>query len=343
MVEALSTHPQWVVPGGVLRLEGDDLPMTVHGPPRVYVGESEARVISASRHRLRFTAPAHPEGGRLGVRIEPGAFGGGDVVVAQSLATGLHIVDSPAFDGLGRLYVTHSGSRGVRVPVPIYRVRADGGRDPVAVELPNPTSMALGPDGAMFVSSRFEGQVYRLTTDDRVEPFASDLGVPTGLAFSRDDDLYVGDRSGSIFRVTPDRRVDVFATLPSSVAAFHLAFGPDDCLYVSAPTLSAHDVIYRISPDRLVDTFCDGLGRPQGLAFDSTGTLYVADALAGASGVYRIAMQGTKPVPELVVASPVVVGLVFDPQGGLILASNDTVWRLDVPLAGYEPSPSATP
>jgi sugar lactone lactonase YvrE len=222
-------------------------------------------------------------------------------------------------------------------------VRADGGRDPVAIELPNPTSLALGPDGAMFVSSRFEGQVYRLTTEDQVEPFASDLGVPTGLAFARNGDLYVGDRSGSIFRVTPDRRVDVFATLPSSVAAFHLAFGPDECLYVSAPTLSAHDVIYRISPDRLVDTFYDGLGRPQGLAFDSTGALYVVDALAGASGVYRIDTSGAAPVAELVVASPVVVGLAFDPQGGLILASGDTIWRLDVPLRPYMPSQPAVP
>ena len=33
-----------------------------------------------------------------------------------------------------------------------------------------------------------------------------------------------------------------------------------------------------------VETFCDGFGRPQGLAFDAEGRLYVVDALAGASG-----------------------------------------------------------
>jgi hypothetical protein len=38
--------------------------------------------------------------------------------------------------------------------------------------------------------------------------------------------------------------------------------------------------------------------------------------------------------PQLVVATPVVVGLAFDPSGGLIVSSNDTVWRLDVPLSG---------
>ena len=65
----------------------------------------------------------------------------------------------------------------------------------------------------------------------------------------------------------PDRRVETFATLPASVAAFHLAFGPDGCLDVAAPTLATHDPIYRITPDRLVDSVYEGFGRPQGLAF----------------------------------------------------------------------------
>ena len=63
--------------------------------------------------------------------------------------------------------------RGTKVPVPIYRVTRDGVREPVAVEIANPTSLALGPDGAMYVSSRFEGTVYRLTTDDQVEVYAT--------------------------------------------------------------------------------------------------------------------------------------------------------------------------
>lgn len=340
---AITCHPRWVVPGGVVRVTGAGLPALPGGPPQVYVGQSQARVLGASSTHLRFAVAASAEDGWLPVRIEPGALDAGEILVARTLSSGLHQVDSPAFDGLGRLYVTHSGSRGVKVPVPIYRLRADGGRDQVPVDLPNPTSMALGPDGAMFVSSRFEGQVYRLSTDDRVDVYASDLGVPTGLAFARDGALFVGDRSGSILRVSRNHDVEVFATLPASVAAFHLAFGPDACLYVCAPTLSAHDVIYRISPERLVDTFCDGFGRPQGLAFDSSGMLYVADALAGASGIYRVDVAGQPPVAELLVATPVVVGLTFDPAGGLIVASNETVWRLDVPLTSPPPAPAITP
>jgi hypothetical protein len=33
-----------------------------------------------------------------------------------------------------------------------------------------------------------------------------------------------------------------------------------------------------------------------------------------------------------VLSAPALVGVAIDPEGGLVLASNDTVWRLDVPL-----------
>jgi magnesium transporter len=68
---------------------------------------------------------------------------------------------------------------------------------------------------------------------------------------------------------------------------------------LSGPPLASHDPIYRITPERLVETFLDGFGRPQGLAFDSQGNLYVVDALAGASSLYRIPRGTANPTPEL--------------------------------------------
>ena len=328
--------PAWAVPGGRVLVEGDQLPVPSDGPPPVHVGLHPSHVTAASRRSLRFVIPAAAEGGTMTIQVGSESAGNlASVDVARLLTTELHQVDSPAFDGLGRLYVTHSGGRGTKVPVPLYRVDRQGVREPVAVEIANPTSLTVGPDGAMYVSSRFEGVVYRLSTDDRVERYAGELGVPTGLAFGPDGTLFVGDRLGSIFRIAPDRSVETFATLPASVAAFHLAFGPDQCLYVAAPTLASHDPVYRITPDRLVDVACDGFGRPQGLAFDRQGRLYVADALAGASGLYRVDVPAGRRAPELVVSAPMLIGVAIDPEGGLVLASNDTIWRLDVDLRPF--------
>jgi hypothetical protein len=103
-------------------------------------------------------------------------------------------------------------------------------------------------------------------------------------------------------------------------------------LYVSAPTFATHDPVYRITPDRLIDVVNDQLGRPQGLAFDSTGQLYIVDALAGGAGLYKIDVSRPKSDAELVLSAPALVGVAFDPEGGVVLASNDSVWRLDVPL-----------
>jgi len=329
---SVSASPGWVVPGGVVHLRGHEFEMRSGAMPAVTVGGVPARVLGASRDHIRFAVPAGTPGGWQPVRVETGGIEAGVILVARSIAEGLHQVDGPAFDGLGRLYVTRSGGRGETVDVPLYRIRADGTREPLALDLPNPTSLALGPDGAMYITSRFEGHIYRVDADDRVELYASDLGVPTGLAFSADGTLFVGDRGGSILRIAPDRTVDTFASVPPSVAAFHLAFGPDDCLYVSAPTLSAHDVVYRVTPDRLVDVVCGGFGRPQGLAFASDGHLYVAEALAGSAGVFRIDISPVDTRPERVASTPVIVGLAFGPDGGLVLAAAETAWRLDVPL-----------
>ena len=60
--------------------------------------------------------------------------------------------------------------------------------------------------------------------------------------------------------------------------------------------------------------------------------LYVVDALVGSAGLYRLDLSTPSRPPELVVSAAALVGVAFDPAGGLILASNDTVWRLDVPL-----------
>jgi sugar lactone lactonase YvrE len=327
-----AVRPGWVVPGARVTVEGSHLPVPPDGPPHVLVGTLDAHVVAASHRALRIVVPTESEGGSTAIRIDELPGESALVEVARPLTTGVHQVDSPAFDRTGRLWLTHSGGRGSKTPVTLYRIGRDGAREPFQVDISNPTSLALGPDGAMYVSSRFEGQVYRVAPDDQVEVYATELGVPTGLAFASDGSLFVGDRSGSILRITADRNVEVFASLPPSVAAFHLAVGPDDCLYVSAPTLATHDVVYRITPDRLVDIVTDKLGRPQGLAFDRTGGLYVVDALAGAAGLFRVDRNDPQAQTELALTAPALVGLAFDPEGGVVLASNESVWHLGVPM-----------
>ena len=292
--------------------------------PAVVVGDQPSRALFASSSKIVVAIPSDLDGGRTPVRLVDVPGETVFVTVGAPWATGLHQVDNPAFDRSGNLFVTYSGSRGQEAPVSIFRVTAAGTREPFASGIVNATSMIFGPDGHLYVSSRFEGAVYRVHPDGTHEQVASDLGVACGLAFDDDGWMYVGDRSGTIFRVR-DGRATPFATLPASVAAFHLAMSPDGELFVSGPTLGSYDHVHRISRSGDVRTVPTPFGRPQGLAFSPDGKLHVVDALAGASGLYRL--DDADGAPQLVVSGSALVGVAFGPNGELVVASNETVYR----------------
>lgn len=330
-----SVRPLWAVENGLVRIEGDGFPLEP-ALPQVRIGPDRARLRHASPSDLTVIVPEGLEGGTTAIRIDELPGETTFVEVGTPFVTGVHQVDNPAYDRHGNLFATFSGSRGQQAPVSIFIVRPNGTREPFVTDVPNPTSLAFDREGRLYVSSRFDGSVYRIEADGRPTLYANELGVACGLAFGPDGALYVGDRSGSILRVESNGRARAFASLPSSVAAFHLAFGPDDHLYVTGPTLSTNDVVYRVAPDGTPLAWCRGLGRPQGVAFDAAGHLFVVDALAGASGVYRVRLDAPDE-PDLMLAGGALIGLAFDPHGGIALAASETIYRLAVGIRGLLP------
>ena len=247
-----SVRPLWAIEGGRVTLEGDGFAIDPVAP-QVRVGAQPARLASASGTTLSVIIPEGLEGGSTAVRIDelPGetAF----VEIGTPLVTGVHHVDSPAYDRHGNLYVTFSGSRGQQAPVSIFIVRQDGTREPFVSDVPNPTSLAFDRDGRLYVSSRFDGSVYRVEADGRASLYASNLGVACGLAFGPDGALFVGDRSGTVLRVDESGRAQTFATLPANPGAGAMAIITDG----SGANYGAHGG----GGDKQVAVMCDGSGR----------------------------------------------------------------------------------
>src|SRR5882762_9435762 len=82
---------------------------------------------------------------------------------------------------------------------------------PFVTSLVNPTGLALGAKGDLFVSCRHDGTIYRVTPDGRSEQWIEGMGIATGIAFDPKGNLFVGDRSGTIFKISPEREIFVFA------------------------------------------------------------------------------------------------------------------------------------
>jgi sugar lactone lactonase YvrE len=315
--------PLRVIEGGRLWLRGSGFPVPTAQEDLCTIGGVTARAVFAAGDRLAVEVPFGLEGGRTEVKVPWLAGATLFVDIGVPLATGLHQVDNPAIDRAGRVHVTYSGSRGQQSPVSIFRVSHAGRpREPFVTGIVNATSMAFGPDGHLYVSSRFDGTVYRVFDDGRHEVMASDLGLACGLAFAPDGTLFVGDRSGTIFHIDGKGRTETLVALPASVAAFHLAMGPDEWLYVTGPTLATYDRIYRVSMDGRVETVDDTFGRPQGIAFDADGILHVVEALAGSAGIYQLRASGK----TLITSGPRLVGLAFGTEGRLVVSNSDTVY-----------------
>jgi sugar lactone lactonase YvrE len=211
----------------------------------------------------------------------------------------------------------------------VFRVASDGAKEAFLSDIVNATGLAFDARGVLHVSSRFDGVVYRVHADRSLDTVARDLGAACGIAFGSDGTMFVGDRSGTIFRLGSSGREIPFVSLPPSMAAFHLAMGPDDTLYVTGPTFASCDHVYKVDRHGNVGILSSEFGRPQGMAVDADGTLYVVDALAGSAGLFRVRANQAR---ELVVAAPSMVGVAFDPAGGVVVASNETAYRLDVGL-----------
>jgi len=324
-------EPQCALPGGEVRILGRGLRPKELRRPDVRFGEVDGSVVISSDQFIVARVPEGASSGNVVVSSNGHVSNSRPVHVAVPIADNLHPVANPAVDSEGNIYVTFSGSRGQKVPVAIYRIDDSYTARPFVVEMMNPTGLALGGDGSLYVSSRYDGTVYRVAKNGAMTSYAEGMGIATGIAFDREGNLYVGDRSGTIFKIGRDRQIFVFATIEPSVAAYHLAFDDAGNLYVTGPTTSSFDAVYQVDPQGHVEVFYRGLGRPQGLGFDSKGNLYVAASLHGRRGIVKITADRKA---SLAVSGQNLVGLAFAPGKSLILATNNGLHHLDWGIAG---------
>jgi IPT/TIG domain len=327
-------QPEAAITGGELYIRGKSLTsVTAADRPRVTIGDVAAPIVIGSTSLVIVKVPEGASAGEVVVGNGKQLSEAWSCDIGLQIAENLHPVTSPAVDSIGNIYTTFSGSRGQKVPVAVCRVDLNFNVTPFVNDMMNATAIAVGRDGFIYISSRFDGVVYQVSPNGNMSVFVEGMGVATGLAFDDENNLYVGDRSGTIFKISPSRQIFVFATIEPSISAYHLAWGPDQHLYVSGPTTSSFDSIYRVAHNGDVDVFYRGLGRPQGMAFDAEGNLYSAASHMGRKGVVKITPDREV---NLFVSGPGIVGLAFSPSRAMIVSTTNAIFRVDVGVRGAQ-------
>lgn len=321
--------PPAAIAGGELQIRGKGFVKADR--PRVTIGDVAAPIIIGSDSFVIARVPEGATAGELVIENGEQSSESWACDIGVPIADSLHPVTNPAIDSFGNIYTTFSGSRGQKVPVAVYKVDLNFTMKPFINDLMNATALAFDSEGMLYISSRYDGFIYQVTPNGSMSTYVEGMGVATGIAFDSKGNLYVGDRSGTIFKISPNRQIFVFATLEPSIAAYHLAFGPDDWLYVTGPTTSSFDAVHRISQEGEVEVFYRGLGRPQGMAFDDQARLYVASSLSGRKGIVRIYPDQRA---DLFVSGPGVVGLAFTPSRAMVIATTNALYRVDVGIRG---------
>jgi hypothetical protein len=328
-IEAVA--PACALPGGEVRIIGKSLRPPELRRPSVHFGDLEGSVLISSDEFVVARVPEGAASGPVVVGTNGHVSNPHSIKVAVPVADNLHPVTNPALDREGNIFVTFSGSRGQKTPVSIFKIDTNYNVKPFLSDLMNATAIAFDREGQMYVSSRNDEAVYKVAPNGTMSTYAEGMGVATGIAFDREENLYVGDRSGTIFKIARDRQIFVFATLEPSVSAYHIAFGPQGDMFVTGPSTSSFDSVYKVDPHGTVSVFYRGLGRPQGLALDVEGNIYVAASLAGKRGIVKITPQGGA---SLEVSGQGLVGLAFAPGKSAILATNSAVHHISWNIQG---------
>jgi sugar lactone lactonase YvrE len=184
------------------------------------------------------------------------------------------------------------------------------------------------------------GFIYEYSPGGVQSIFASSLDRPRGVAFDHSGNLFVAQNTfddvsqtfqGTIVKITPGGVQSLFATISGDFFLSGLAIDGVGNLFVMAvdntdPNGASN--IYKVAPSGVQSTFGSMSGQGFGLAFDSAGNLFAADAVDAT--IYEFAPDGTQSVfvgPDGFPPDHGPAGLAFDRFGNLFVSSGDIVLK----------------
>lgn len=208
-----------------------------------------------------------------------------------------------------------------------------GQQPEIITGLKQPESVAIGPDGKVYVS---ETGVYEQANDGyisvleggKLRHFADGLDDPHGIKWHQDH-LFVSDNMGLVWRIDSGGKVERFVDatdFPRKITNFNdLEIDGRGNLYLSdsGDWDGGGGVIYRITPDKKINpviTYEDDvrLVSPNGLLMDGPDKLLVVDYTTGI--LFRVDLKGSRTMEKVAAGFGASDGLTRDARGRLIIS-----------------------
>jgi sugar lactone lactonase YvrE len=213
----------------------------------------------------------------------------------------------------------------------VYEYSSTGVQSVFAIGLSSAAGLAFDSEGDLFVADTGSGDVYEYTPGGVRSTFASGLNQPSGLAFDASGILYVSQLAQPGYPVSgsPGSIISITPTGVQHTYASNLNPNPrgSGLAFDSSGSLFVTDrgdgSIDQAGHGLWADLSAEGLGTPYGLAGDSAGHLFASTV----SGVYEF---GPGAMPYKLVASGSFAGapLAFDNANDLFAASSDGIYEI---------------
>src|SRR5688572_4517244 len=157
--------PEYAIPGGEVSVECEAFRTRSGGEHKAFLDGAQCRIVAASPRRVLVRLAESDVNGKSTLHLVSGQAESAParITVGRLLTDAMHIVANPAVDPKDdSLVFTRSGTRGQQLSSTMYRLETDGYLDEMPVEIMNPTAIAFGPDGDLYVTNRAEGHACRI-------------------------------------------------------------------------------------------------------------------------------------------------------------------------------------